>query len=37
VEHRSERSANGEVPADAVRRPASLEDVFVLLTGEELE
>jgi lipooligosaccharide transport system ATP-binding protein len=33
----AERSANGEIPADAVRRPASLEDVFVLLTGEELE
>jgi lipooligosaccharide transport system ATP-binding protein len=33
----SERSANGELPPDAVRRPASLEDVFVLLTGEELE
>jgi lipooligosaccharide transport system ATP-binding protein len=33
----SERSANGEIPADAVRRPASLEDVFVLLTGEQLE
>ena len=33
----SERSTDGEIPADAVRRPASLEDVFVLLTGEELE
>lgn len=33
----AERASNGEVPADAVRRPASLEDVFVLLTGEELE
>jgi lipooligosaccharide transport system ATP-binding protein len=33
----AERSANGEIPTDAVRRPASLEDVFVLLTGEELE
>ncbi|HKJ36084.1 MAG TPA: ABC transporter ATP-binding protein [Solirubrobacterales bacterium] len=33
----SERSSNGEVPEGAVRRPASLEDVFVLLTGEELE
>lgn len=33
----SERAANGEIPDDAVRRPASLEDVFVLLTGEELE
>jgi lipooligosaccharide transport system ATP-binding protein len=30
--------ANGDlIPADAVLRPASLEDVFVLLTGEELE
>jgi hypothetical protein len=25
------------VPPDAVRRAASLEDVFVLLTGEEAE
>jgi hypothetical protein len=25
------------VPEDAVRRAASLEDVFVLLTGEEAE
>ena len=33
----SERSANGLVPDNAVIRPASLEDVFVLLTGEELE
>jgi lipooligosaccharide transport system ATP-binding protein len=33
----SERSANGAVPQDAVRRAASLEDVFVLLTGEEAE
>ena len=33
----SERATNGVVPADAVIRPASLEDVFVLLTGEELE
>jgi lipooligosaccharide transport system ATP-binding protein len=33
----SERSANGEIPPEAVRRPASLEDVFVMLTGEELE
>ncbi len=33
----SERSANGEIPPEAVRRPASLEDVFVLLTGEELD
>jgi lipooligosaccharide transport system ATP-binding protein len=33
----SER-ANGEgIPEDAVRRAASLEDVFVLLTGEEAE
>ena len=33
----SER-ANGEgIPADAVVRAASLEDVFVLLTGEEAE
>ena len=33
----AERSANGAVPEDAVRRAASLEDVFVLLTGEEAE
>ena len=33
----SERATNGVVPDDAVVRPASLEDVFVLLTGEELE
>jgi len=33
----SERAANGAVPPDAVRRAASLEDVFVLLTGEEAE
>jgi lipooligosaccharide transport system ATP-binding protein len=33
----SERSPNGSVPSDAIRRAASLEDVFVLLTGEEAE
>ncbi len=33
----SERSTNGSVPDDAIRRAASLEDVFVLLTGEEAE
>ncbi len=33
----SEKAANGIVPDDAVIRPASLEDVFVMLTGEELE
>src|SRR4051794_27947990 len=33
----AERSRNGAVPDDAVRRAASLEDVFVLLTGEEAE
>jgi lipooligosaccharide transport system ATP-binding protein len=33
----SERAGNGSVPDDAVRRAASLEDVFVLLTGEEAE
>jgi lipooligosaccharide transport system ATP-binding protein len=32
----SERG-NGEIPDDAVVRAASLEDVFVLLTGEEAE
>ncbi len=33
----SERAENGAVPADAVVRAATLEDVFVLLTGEEAE
>jgi lipooligosaccharide transport system ATP-binding protein len=33
----SDRAGNGLIPADAVRRAASLEDVFVLLTGEEAE
>jgi lipooligosaccharide transport system ATP-binding protein len=33
----AERASNGVIPDDAVMRPASLEDVFVLLTGEELE
>ncbi len=33
----SERSRNGTVPEDAIRRAASLEDVFVMLTGEEAE
>jgi ABC-type multidrug transport system ATPase subunit len=33
----SERSSNGAVPDDAIRRAASLEDVFVILTGEEAE
>jgi ABC-type multidrug transport system ATPase subunit len=33
----AERATDGEVPEDAVRRAASLEDVFVLLTGEEAE
>jgi lipooligosaccharide transport system ATP-binding protein len=33
----SERAANGAVPEDAVIRAATLEDVFVLLTGEEAE
>jgi lipooligosaccharide transport system ATP-binding protein len=33
----AERATDGVVPDDAVTRPASLEDVFVLLTGEELE
>jgi lipooligosaccharide transport system ATP-binding protein len=33
----SERGTDGAVPDDAVRRAASLEDVFVLLTGEEAE
>ena len=33
----SERATDGLVPDEAVRRAASLEDVFVLLTGEEEE
>jgi lipooligosaccharide transport system ATP-binding protein len=33
----SERATDGVVPDDAIRRAASLEDVFVLLTGEEAE
>ena len=33
----AENAGNGEIPEDAVTRPASLEDVFVKLTGEELE
>jgi lipooligosaccharide transport system ATP-binding protein len=33
----AERARDGSVPPDAVRRAASLEDVFVLLTGEEAE
>ena len=33
----SERASDGAIPPEAVRRAASLEDVFVLLTGEEAE
>jgi len=33
----SERGGNGAIPEDAVIRAATLEDVFVLLTGEEAE
>ena len=33
----AEKATDGVVPEDAVRRAASLEDVFVLLTGEEAE
>jgi len=33
----SERAENGAVPEEAIVRAASLEDVFVLLTGEEAE
>ena len=33
----AERATDGAVPDDAVIRAASLEDVFVLLTGEEAE
>jgi len=33
----SERAGNGGIPEDAVIRAASLEDVFVILTGAEAE
>jgi lipooligosaccharide transport system ATP-binding protein len=33
----AERARDGAVPAEAIRRAASLEDVFVLLTGAEAE
>jgi lipooligosaccharide transport system ATP-binding protein len=33
----AERSRNGTIPDDAITRAATLEDVFVLLTGEEAE
>jgi lipooligosaccharide transport system ATP-binding protein len=33
----AERARDGAVPAEAIRRAASLEDVFVKLTGEEAE
>ncbi len=33
----SENARDGVVPPEAIRRAASLEDVFVLLTGEEAE
>ncbi len=33
----SERAGNGGIPEEAVIRAATLEDVFVLLTGEEAE
>ena len=33
----SERATDGVIPSEAIRRAASLEDVFVLLTGEEAE
>jgi len=33
----AEKATNGVVPPKAIRRAASLEDVFVLLTGEEAE
>ena len=33
----AERAEDGATPKDAIRRAASLEDVFVLLTGEEAE
>ncbi len=33
----AERATDGAIPPEAVRRAASLEDVFVMLTGEEAE
>src|ERR671914_165532 len=33
----AERATDGAIPREAIRRAASLEDVFVLLTGEEAE
>ena len=33
----AERATDGAIPSEAIRRAASLEDVFVLLTGEEAE
>jgi lipooligosaccharide transport system ATP-binding protein len=33
----AERANDGAIPPEAIRRAASLEDVFVLLTGEEAE
>jgi lipooligosaccharide transport system ATP-binding protein len=33
----SERATDGAIPPEAIRRAASLEDVFVMLTGEEAE
>ena len=33
----AERATEGVIPEDAIRRAASLEDVFVLLTGEDAE
>jgi lipooligosaccharide transport system ATP-binding protein len=33
----SEKAQNGVVPEEAIRRAASLEDVFVMLTGAEAE
>jgi len=33
----AERATDGAIPPEAMRRAASLEDVFVILTGEEAE
>jgi hypothetical protein len=33
----SEAATDGAIPDDAIRRAATLEDVFVRLTGEEAE
>ena len=34
---RAEAAPPGVIPDEGLRRPAALEDVFVMLTGEEIE